>query len=90
MAQKQETGCRPTYRHDMTRAHSFFTPHASSIVTAQTHQLAGKPGIPDSTLAWRMAAAAFVAGFVVFGIVYSFGVFLEPMTKEFPIGRAAT
>ena len=59
-------------------------------MTAQTHQLAGNAGIPNSTLAWRMAAAAFVAGFVVFGIVYSFGVFLEPMTKEFPIGRAAT
>jgi MFS family permease len=57
-------------------------------VTAQTHQ-AGGDAIPDSAMAWRMAAAAFTAGFVVFGIVYSFGVFLQPMTEDFPIGRAA-
>ena len=37
-----------------------------------------------------MAGAAFTAGFVVFGIVYSFGVFLQPMTEEFRVGRAAT
>lgn len=44
---------------------------------------------PDSPFAWRMAAAAFTAGFVVFGIVYSFGVFLQPMTDEFQASRVA-
>jgi hypothetical protein len=34
--------------------------------------------------------AAFAAGFVVFGITYSFGVFLEPITADFQISRAAT
>ena len=44
---------------------------------------------PDSPFAWRMAAAAFTAGFVVFGIVYSFGVYLQPMTDEFQASRVA-
>lgn len=37
-----------------------------------------------------MAAAAFTTGFVVFGIVYSFGVFLQPMMEEFHARRTAT
>jgi len=36
-----------------------------------------------------VAGAAFVVGSVVFGVVYSFGVFLEPMTKEFQASHAA-
>ncbi len=35
-------------------------------------------------------AAAFIGGFVVFGIVYSFGVFFEPMGAEFGANRTAT
>jgi len=38
---------------------------------------------PDSAYAWLMAAVAFVASFVVFGVIYSFGVFLKPMADEF-------
>ena len=37
-----------------------------------------------------MVAAAFVVGFVVFGTIYSFGVFLEPIAKDFQAGRVAT
>lgn len=44
----------------------------------------------DSPRAWLVVAAAFVAGFVVFGITYSFGVFLEPISAEFQVSRAAT
>ena len=35
-----------------------------------------------------MTAAASTAGFVVFGVVYSFGVFLQPMADELGVGRA--
>jgi MFS family permease len=44
----------------------------------------------DSATAWRMLAAAFVVGFVVFGIVYSFGVFLSPIMVDLGASRAAT
>ena len=30
-----------------------------------------------------MVVAAFLASFVVFGLIYSFGVFLKPMAAEF-------
>tara|TARA_R110002074_G_scaffold90223_2_gene197680 strand:+ start:782 stop:1972 length:1191 start_codon:yes stop_codon:yes gene_type:complete len=48
------------------------------------------PDGPDSAKAWRMVAVAFVAGFVVFGVVYSFGVFLQPMAMEFGASGVAT
>ncbi|HSI02274.1 MAG TPA: MFS transporter [Reyranella sp.] len=44
----------------------------------------------DSARAWLTVASAFLAGFVVFGITYSFGVFVEPMETEFHGSRAAT
>jgi len=50
----------------------------------------GRPGDTDSAMAWRMAAAAFVGGFIVFGVVYSFGVLLPPLMDAFGAGRAAT
>ena len=37
----------------------------------------------DSARAWLIVAAAFLASFVVFGVIYSFGVFLKPMAAEF-------
>ena len=46
-------------------------------------------GALDSARAWCTVAAAFLAGFVVFGIIYSFGVFLEPMAGELGVGRGA-
>ncbi len=58
-------------------------------MTALATDLAKETAVPDSPKAWRMAGAAFTAGFVVLGIVYSFGVFLQPMTDEFGVGRAA-
>src|SRR6185437_16447994 len=45
---------------------------------------------PDGRGAWAMVGAAFVVGFVVFGVTYSFGAFLKPMGAEFGSGRAAT
>ncbi len=44
----------------------------------------------ESRRAWFIAAAAFVVGFVVFGIVYSFGVFLQPIMLDLQVGQAAT
>ncbi|MGD9802839.1 MAG: MFS transporter [Hyphomicrobiaceae bacterium] len=44
----------------------------------------------DSALAWRMAGVAFAVGFIVFGVVYSFGVFLEPIMADLGAGRSAT
>ena len=44
----------------------------------------------DSRHAWFTVAAAFLAGFVVFGTTYSFGVFVEPMTTEFHGSRTVT
>ena len=58
-------------------------------MTALATDLVKETAVPDSPKAWRMAGAAFTAGFVVLGIVYSFGVFLQPMTDEFGVGRAA-
>jgi MFS family permease len=43
----------------------------------------------DSSRAWLTVAAAFLAGFVVFGITYSFGVFVDPMGTEFHASRVA-
>ena len=37
-----------------------------------------------------MAAVAFAVGFVVFGVVYSFGVFLEPIMADLGSSRSAT
>jgi len=45
---------------------------------------------PDGWRAWVMVGAAFVVGFVVFGVTYSFGVFFKPIAAEFGAGRAAT
>ena len=44
----------------------------------------------DSGEAWFIVAAAFIAGFVVFGITYCFGAFLEPMAADLHSGRGAT
>ena len=44
----------------------------------------------DSRRAWLTVAAAFLAGFVVFGITYSFGAFVDPMAAEFHASRTAT
>jgi MFS family permease len=44
---------------------------------------------PDSPRAWLVVAAAFLASFVVFGVIYSFGVFLKPMAAEFGANAAA-
>ncbi len=54
----------------------------------------GKARVPppaaDSPRAWLTVAAAFIGGFVVFGIIYSFGVFIEPIAAELHTGRVAT
>jgi MFS family permease len=44
----------------------------------------------DSARAWLMAGVGFWAGFVVFGIVYSFGVLLDPLMAELGTSRSAT
>jgi MFS family permease len=47
-------------------------------------------GAPDSITGWLTALAAFIAGFVVFGVMYSFGVFFTPMEAEFDASRTET
>jgi len=46
--------------------------------------------VTDSPRAWLTVAAAFGGGFVVFGVIYSFGVFIEPIAAELHTGRVAT
>ena len=48
------------------------------------------PTTVDSPFAWRMAAVAFAAGFIVFGVVYSFGVFLDPIMADLKSSRSTT
>jgi MFS family permease len=48
------------------------------------------PTVIDSPRAWLTVAAAFIGGFVVFGVIYSFGVFIEPIAAELHTGRVAT
>ena len=45
---------------------------------------------PDSLKGWLVALSAFIAGFVVFGVMYSFGVFFTPMEAEFYASRTET
>ncbi|HKA11205.1 MAG TPA: MFS transporter [Candidatus Dormibacteraeota bacterium] len=47
-------------------------------------------GSQDGRTAWVVVAAAFVSMFAVFGVVYSFGVFFDPMAREFGTGRGLT
>ncbi len=42
------------------------------------------------TRRWPIVAAAFASMFTVFGVVYSFGAFFEPMAREFGTGRGVT
>ena len=47
-------------------------------------------GDVDSPHAWIMVATTFFACFVIYGVVYSFGVFFKPMAGEFAASRANT
>ncbi|MGH7842518.1 MAG: MCT family MFS transporter [Candidatus Binataceae bacterium] len=51
---------------------------------------AGSVHAIDSPYAWRMTAIGFVTCFVVFGAVYSFGAFFQPLAAEFGAHRAGT
>ena len=42
----------------------------------------------DSSRAWIIVAAAFFGSFIVFGVSYSFGVFLKPIGTNFGVGHA--
>ncbi len=44
----------------------------------------------ESGRAWLVVIAAFAASFVVFGVVYRFGVFLRPVAEEFGADAAET
>ncbi len=43
----------------------------------------------DSARAWLIVGSAFVASFVAFGVIYSFGVFLRPIATAFHADAAA-
>ncbi|MDE2376044.1 MFS transporter, partial [Bradyrhizobium sp.] len=49
-----------------------------------------KANEPDSGAGWLVVLSAFIAGFVVFGVMYSFGVFFTPMEAEFDASRTET
>jgi MFS family permease len=53
------------------------------VVDAEPHQL-------DSARGWIVVAAAFLAMFTVYGIVYSFGAFFDSMAEDFGTGKGAT
>ena len=42
----------------------------------------------DSGRAWAVAAAAFFASAVALGVIYSFGVFLQPIAADLRAGTA--
>jgi MFS family permease len=44
----------------------------------------------DSLKGWVAVGCAFVSMFICFGVVYSFGVFFNPMSSEFDTGSGAT
>ena len=44
----------------------------------------------DSPRAWLTVMSAFAASFIVFGVIYSFGVFLKPMAAEFHVGAVGS
>lgn len=52
--------------------------------------LPGAPARQDSARAWSVVVAAFLAMFTVFGVAYSFGAFLLPMSEALGAGRGAT
>ncbi|TWT11462.1 MFS transporter [Reyranella sp. CPCC 100927] len=47
------------------------------------------PAITEQGRAWLVVAAAFIGGFVVFGVMYSFGAFFMAMVREFDASRTA-
>jgi MFS family permease len=46
------------------------------------------PATLDSSRAWVVVCAGFIACFVAFGVLYAFGVFLKPMSTEFGVTHA--
>ena len=46
--------------------------------------------VRDLPRAWLVTAAAFIVGFVVFGILYSFGSFFEAISRELDASNTAT
>jgi MFS family permease len=55
--------------------------------STQRHTIAHEP---NSGVGWLVVLSAFIAGFVVFGVMYSFGVFFTPMEAEFHSSRTGT
>ncbi|HEX2885250.1 MFS transporter [Vineibacter terrae] len=49
----------------------------------------GASAAVESRQAWLVVMAAFIGGFVVFGVMYSFGAFFTAMASEFDVGRTA-
>ncbi|WP_456610577.1 MFS transporter [Blastococcus sp. SYSU DS0619] len=50
----------------------------------------GAPDLQDGSRAWSIVAVAFVAMFTSFGVAYSFGAFLLPMSDALESGPGAT
>ena len=66
----------------------------AAAVTSRTENSDATPGRDprpevESPFAWIIVASAFFASSVVFGVIYSFGVFLQPMAADFRVDVAA-
>jgi MFS family permease len=63
-------------------------PPAQNLLHTDRHQSVAPT--PDSGTGWLVVLSAFTAGFVVFGVMYSFGVSFTPMEAEFHASRTET
>jgi MFS family permease len=70
--------------HEWIFLHQPINDNPSDMITTNT-----TTARVDSPLAWRMAGVAFAVGFIVFGVLYSFGVFLDPLMTDLGASRSA-
>ena len=66
------------------------TPDEMPTLAAGTDRPSSQGAGVDSTGAWIVVAATFLATFTVFGVVYSFGAFFTSMADDFGTGKGAT
>jgi len=66
------------------------TPDEMPTLAAGTDRPPSPGAGVDSTGAWIVVAATFLATFTVFGVVYSFGAFFTSMADDFGTGKGAT
>jgi len=86
---RSRLGAATTTMRTRTVAHDPQTPAGASGLFDRIFSLDRiLPTEPDSPRAWVIAFAGFVSMFTMFGLVYSFGAFVAPITAEFHSSRA--